>query len=251
MQQCRPELGHSLGRALGHSQFPSYPVSSGGETAPRVLVKLTNLDEFPICVHRMTKATWDLASSNRSVIPAGDWDVLIVRPGMDVDRFQTILAVAPQRRQEEDEEGICGRTATTTTTADLEEMTPSVERRDDLDGITYDLFEIGHARAHGLFFRSATFQYDSALVRTSSRRRFDLVSDSCSSSSPPLGEVGSIFSALLIPALADDARNVVELVLGTGDDEEDTSGSSPVSRSCTSKSDGEEDSCKSAGPEKS
>lgn len=169
----------------------------------KVLVKLVNLQDYAICVHRMTKSHWDLPSSTRCVIPAGDWDLILVRPGMDVDRLQTILAITPlQMMQSASSEAVHG------------------------GGVSYDLFEVGVAQTQGLFFRRACFRYDKDLNKTSYRRRYDLVSEACAPLC--LDEVGTLFTALLVPII-DNLCNVVELVF----DEEYQSSSSAPSASDT------------------
>jgi hypothetical protein len=145
----------------------------------------------------------DISSSARCVILPGDWDILRVAPGIDVDRFQTVLAICPLG------------------------SAPAGERG------KYDLYEIGVAQNNGLFFRSASFLYDEELTRTCERRRYDLVSEDCHAVC--LGDGVSIFSALIIPFLEDHASNVVELVFEEETDGEESSAPTRAS-SCSESS---------------
>ena len=171
---------------------------------PAILLKLVNLLDVPVLAYSLAKYERDLSRSSRIYIEKHGWAMLTVRPGMDTDEKQTLLAFTqamdtPPFRGEGGEAGI------------------------NSDAV-FDLFEIGQTCAGDLFFRSSEYTYSATFDRTRVPRQLNVASHGGVPVS--VDGVTRLLIASLVPPMR--VQNTVELIFRE-DQEYDESSSSDSS----------------------
>ena len=117
-------------------------------TYPPTLLKITNLLGAPVLMHVMIKSEPVLGKASVILIRENEWEILRVHPGMDIDKYQTLLAF----------------TRLSHINGDIE-VPPEAH---------YDIFEVGRTGENHLFWRSTDVSFDCKLERLETPRQSSL-----------------------------------------------------------------------------